>query len=433
MTGEKTSKLAFMAVLVVVTIAADRLNAEDTKQIGRRYRLNVTSAGLPSLGAALSGYKIRSRYQVFAKAERVGEAYLGDPVYVPAPGAYRIVVNGREQTMNFVIPREMTRARILACWTRQRAVELRPSKLGRRFTVPSIFVSHPAAITGKHNDNYEIFGLKNGKATSKQALARGVAVVYTPEDIKDIDDGVLFSNTLVHLMPGDYQLRINGTQRNFTLKAGESQFLRLAGLAVKGKWPEELSLVQRHSNGRQSKITQPRDKKLFVVVPGKYQIGLQGVVVKEGQAVTLRYDPKKRFGLRRPRLGVRAINDKRGGIRVTGFLLNSPAAKAGLKVGDLIVAIDGQKTKTTGALGLALKQRQYGEKATFEVLRQGRSKALIVEIQLGLKPDPQKPAQNLKEPTKTKNVNNNENVNEVNKNVRAKKPKTNQKKTGKLF
>ena len=49
----------------------------------------------------------------------------------------------------------------------------------------------------------------------------------------------------------------------------------------------------------------------------------------------------------------------------------SPAATAGMRSGDLIVAVDGRAVRSMWSLVLAVRRHQIGETATIDVLRDG--------------------------------------------------------------
>lgn len=60
---------------------------------------------------------------------------------------------------------------------------------------------------------------------------------------------------------------------------------------------------------------------------------------------------------------------------------DSPAAKAGLKVGDVIRAIDGQKVTGAGDLQVEVGQKQPGNTIKLQVLRDGRTVEIAVTLQ----------------------------------------------------
>ncbi|MGA8867112.1 MAG: Do family serine endopeptidase [Candidatus Sulfotelmatobacter sp.] len=64
---------------------------------------------------------------------------------------------------------------------------------------------------------------------------------------------------------------------------------------------------------------------------------------------------------------------KASGAVITQVDPDSPGSKAGLKIGDVITAIDGQKVSDAGELQVTVGQKQPGTKITLEVLRDGKS------------------------------------------------------------
>jgi len=96
--------------------------------------------------------------------------------------------------------------------------------------------------------------------------------------------------------------------------------------------------------------------------------------------------------VKRPWLGAKLqtvtadIADSMGLQRPTGALVASvvssgPAAKAGLKAGDLIVSIDGASVDDPNAFGYRFATKPLGGSAQLGVLRQGRSMTLPIALQ----------------------------------------------------
>ena len=52
---------------------------------------------------------------------------------------------------------------------------------------------------------------------------------------------------------------------------------------------------------------------------------------------------------------------REGGLLITSVNENSPAAKAGLKAGDIITAVDGEKVDSPGDIARAINKKQDGE------------------------------------------------------------------------
>jgi serine protease Do len=74
----------------------------------------------------------------------------------------------------------------------------------------------------------------------------------------------------------------------------------------------------------------------------------------------------------------------REGALVTEVVSNSPAAKAGIKSGDVIVAVNGQKIKDSNDLQMAIMYRKPGERVTLTVVRD--KKTINVEVVLEERP-----------------------------------------------
>ena len=81
----------------------------------------------------------------------------------------------------------------------------------------------------------------------------------------------------------------------------------------------------------------------------------------------------------------RALKVSPGAAEVVSVEEDSPADKAGLKEGDIIVAVDGKTLKTADDLAILIANRKPGEKVTLEILRDGKRKT--VEVTLGERPD----------------------------------------------
>jgi len=74
----------------------------------------------------------------------------------------------------------------------------------------------------------------------------------------------------------------------------------------------------------------------------------------------------------------------RAGAEVTSVGDGTPAAKAGLKVGDVIVAVDGERVESADSLVGHVREKSTGDQVTLTVLRDGKS--LQVKATLAAKP-----------------------------------------------
>jgi S1-C subfamily serine protease len=74
----------------------------------------------------------------------------------------------------------------------------------------------------------------------------------------------------------------------------------------------------------------------------------------------------------RPYLGIQ-VGDTGNGVYVGKVTAGSPAAKAGLKAGDVILAVDGKRTTTSDDLGTVLAGYKPGQTVTLKVAHQSGS------------------------------------------------------------
>jgi C-terminal processing protease CtpA/Prc len=84
-------------------------------------------------------------------------------------------------------------------------------------------------------------------------------------------------------------------------------------------------------------------------------------------------------GARRPMLGVQLGEGRpQGGVRVTTVSPGGPAAVAGLKAGDVIVSVNGQKTKDARDVAERVRALEPGAEAKLDVERDGRVQPIVV-------------------------------------------------------
>jgi S1-C subfamily serine protease len=76
----------------------------------------------------------------------------------------------------------------------------------------------------------------------------------------------------------------------------------------------------------------------------------------------------------RPYLGIQ-VGDTGNGVYVGSVSAGSPAAKAGLKAGDVILSVDGKRTATSDDLGSVLAGYKPGQTVTLKVVHQSGSTA----------------------------------------------------------
>src|SRR2546423_13915595 len=85
----------------------------------------------------------------------------------------------------------------------------------------------------------------------------------------------------------------------------------------------------------------------------------------------------------RPSLGILvgpASDAEQEGVKVHQVVPGSPAAKAGLKKGDVITRVEGREMDHPDTLLNVLAKHKPGEELTFHVLRDGQEKSLKVRL-----------------------------------------------------
>ena len=123
----------------------------------------------------------------------------------------------------------------------------------------------------------------------------------------------------------------------------------------------------------------PVDAGTVVVVPGDAgDATALGIVARDHDELDRRDTPDDR-----PFLGVRTDPDG-DALVIVNVLPNSAAARADLKSGDRIHALDGRRMRTPRDLATALENRQFGDRVVLDVVRDGRS--LSSPIELAMRP-----------------------------------------------
>lgn len=74
------------------------------------------------------------------------------------------------------------------------------------------------------------------------------------------------------------------------------------------------------------------------------------------------------------------------GVIIAGIVKDGPADKAGLKVGDILLELDNKKIRNTTQMLNQIAAYEPGEKKSMELLREGKTESITIEI--GVRPKP---------------------------------------------
>jgi serine protease DegQ len=80
---------------------------------------------------------------------------------------------------------------------------------------------------------------------------------------------------------------------------------------------------------------------------------------------------------------------RREGAIIAGLLRNGPAEKAGVKIGDILLEVDGQVVRNTAGMLNLISQLKPGSDADLKVLREG--KEVSVRVTVAKRPKPGRP------------------------------------------
>jgi len=232
----------------------------------------------------------------------------------------------------------------------------------------------------------------------------GVSIAeVTPEKAKELklsaEHGVLITDVEADSPAAKAGLKANDivTEFNAQRVEGTVQFRRL---------------VQETPPGRTVQLTVWRDGRSQRV---SVQVGEQRDRVRSRVQIFPRRDFEFRFPLpeifigvdRTPRLGIHAedLSGQLGeyfgapggeGVLVREVLPNTPAEKAGLKAGDVITKIDGERVRNLSDLREKLREKRDQKTRALTVLRKGSELSLNMEVEQPRPPEPRRLARRVR-------------------------------------
>jgi membrane-associated protease RseP (regulator of RpoE activity) len=146
-----------------------------------------------------------------------------------------------------------------------------------------------------------------------------------------------------------------------------------------------LPTAQRAPDGADSKVKTEAEDRVVVVNDGDVDVDLDDVEVHGDDPVIVRVG---RGGF----LGVRLIGitdelrnhygaPKDAGVLVGGVEADSPAARAGIEVGDVITSVDGREVSSTGDLSRAVRRKKAGETVEIEFVRGRGTRKVTITLE----------------------------------------------------
>lgn len=225
--------------------------------------------------------------------------------------------------------------------------------------------------------------LRDGKAVEKTKKGwLGVSVQELTPSLRDAmkvgnRQGLLITNVVRNSPADDADLRDEDVLLSFDGKTVEKadDFVRL----VRNTPPDKKVKVKILRDGEERELEVTLEARKTVSSPRAFAYNWSG-------------DGRNIIAFGRPRLGVQVqeLNkdlapyfkvEEKGGVLILDVTKESPAEKAGLKAGDVITKIDGEKITDADDLINSLRDYEEGDEAAIEYVRQGKTATLQVALE----------------------------------------------------
>jgi len=127
-----------------------------------------------------------------------------------------------------------------------------------------------------------------------------------------------------------------------------------------------------------------------IIAPNGGNVGI-GFAIPSNMAISLKNQLLKFGKANRGQLGIsvqdltpelaQAFNiNRQQGVIISHVSANSPAQKANLRPGDIVISVNGKTTKNSASLRNSLGLLSVGDKATLQILRNGKQKRVTLKI-----------------------------------------------------
>ncbi len=241
--------------------------------------------------------------------------------------------------------------------------------MGREF---SLFVDG-GSFLGVHaeeinKENMQRYGLRE---------VRGVGVTEIVKDSPAEKAGLRKDDVIVRF-EGDSVTSVRKLSRLVGEVAPEHT-VRLT--IVRGGAEQELSVTLAKRDNTENVFGTMKSPKVFTFPRGEMKIDPGLIQINPGQdGFVFAFGGNRRIGISTQPL-TKQLADyfgvKDGGLLITSVNENSPAAKAGLKAGDIITAVDGEKVESSGDVARAINKKEDGD-VTLTIVRDRSTRTINV-------------------------------------------------------